>query len=706
MADELDALLARIDDEALRQDMSAQIAKLRQKRQFGLVFEEHLPEQVALPQHGIRRGTKVVRRTGEDEEPGVVMRVRRDEATVASPAGDETVPVKDLVAVAEFGEPIYPGIKRLGSIDRGGDKPAQVVIKGENYHALEALQFTHAGRVDCIYIDPPYNTGARDWKYNNDYVDTDDDYRHSKWLAFMQRRLQLAKKLLNPNDSVLIVAIDEKEVHRLGLLLDHAFSGCDIQTVTTVTNPAGSLRTDRFTRVEEYLFFVFLGASAVHKWNTRMLDGEADTSSRKMPTVWFTAVRRGGGGALRANRTTPVLFYPVHLDLQDGGLHSVGDPLPADKRIEDYVPPAGTLAMWPLHTDGTEQTWRFSGEQMRERFGSGTARLGSRDPDTGLRPLTYLQPGTLKKLESGEFVVTGRTDEGTLLLGLGDDREASFPPAAVWRMRSHFARDYGTTLLRAFVPSTSFPFPKSLYAVEDAIRVATGSKPTSIIVDFFAGSGTTAHAVARLNRQDGGRRRCISITNNEVSEEEAKRLTAEGHRPGDPGWEALGIFEHVTRRRIEAAITGTTPEGEPVKGDYKFTDEFPMAAGFEENVEFVELEYLDAGAVELDRSFEAIAPLLWMRAGSVGPVLTESHDGAGRRKPYVMSEHYAVLFNPDRWRTFVDKLADSLTHVFVVTDSASEFANVAAELPGTLEVVRLYENYLSTFAINTGATGL
>ena len=127
--------------------------------------------------------------------------------------------------VAEYDQPIYAGLKETGRVERGGDKPYQVVINGENYHALEALAFAYAGKVDCIYIDPPYNTGARDWKYNNDYVDGSDAYRHSKWLAFMERRLKLAKQLLNPNDSVLIVTIDEKEYLRLGLLLENVFPG-------------------------------------------------------------------------------------------------------------------------------------------------------------------------------------------------------------------------------------------------------------------------------------------------------------------------------------------------------------------------------------------------------------------------------------------------------------------------------------------------
>ena len=192
-----------------------------------------------LPHHPIRRGVKVGHRDDAgDRSVFDVVRISDGKATLVRRSNTDGTAVDrnaepeiliesldTLVVVAEFGDPIYPGLKRLGSIDRGGDKPAHVVINGENHHALEALRFTHAGKVDCIYIDPPYNTGARDWKYNNDYVDDDDAYRHSKWLAFMERRLRLAKELLNPDDSVLIVTIDEKEVLRLGLLLEQTFPG-------------------------------------------------------------------------------------------------------------------------------------------------------------------------------------------------------------------------------------------------------------------------------------------------------------------------------------------------------------------------------------------------------------------------------------------------------------------------------------------------
>jgi adenine-specific DNA-methyltransferase len=153
---------------------------------------------------------------------------------------------------------------------------------------------------------------------------------------------------------------------------------------------------------------------------------------------------------------------------------------------------------------------------------------------------------------------------------------------------------------------------------------------------------------------------------------------------------------------MEAAITGRAPDGDPIPGDYKFTDEFPMADGLEENVEFLELKYLDIAEVELDLAFEAVAPLLWLRAGATGPVIDHRCDDSGAPKAFDLTIRYGVLFEPDHWRAFLEKLPEAVTTVFVVTDSPSVFASVAAELPSGVDVVRLYENYLSTFAINRG----
>src|SRR5690606_20774084 len=182
--------------------------------------------------------------------------------------------VDDLVVIAEFRDYLYPGLVSTGKVERGGDKPFHTVINGENYHVLKALTFTHKGRVDVVYIDPPYNTGAKDWKYNNDYVEGDDLYRHSKWLAFMERRLLLAKELMNPMDSVLIVTIDEKEYLRLGLLLEQLFPEGKIQMVSTVINRKGNPRRGEFARCEEFLYFVRFGNASISPGFSDMLQAE------------------------------------------------------------------------------------------------------------------------------------------------------------------------------------------------------------------------------------------------------------------------------------------------------------------------------------------------------------------------------------------------------------------------------------------------
>jgi len=215
---------------------------------------------------------------------------------------------------------------------------------------------------------------------------------------------------------------------------------------------------------------------------------------------------------------------------------------------------------------------------------------------------------------------------------------------------------------------------------------------------FFTGSGTTAHAVIRLNRQDGGRRRSVSVTNNEVSADEQKALRKPGLRPGHPEWEALGICDYITKPRITAAVTGRTPEGEPITGDYKFTDDFPMAEGFEENVEFFTMSYEAPRAVAHHRSYEAVAPLLWLKAGAQGRRIERPTDD------FAVADAYGVLFDTDHSREFLTALhdADDVQMAFIVTDDDRAFQMVCAELPTGVEAVRLYSSYLTNFTINTG----
>lgn len=228
-------LIAQIENSELRARIQAEFDRMNKQKKFGLVFEEHLPECTPLYDIPVKKGALVALKTGKVSDVYRVLNIKGDEADCKKKDVDEltTFKMEELVCVAEFGEPIYPYLKPIDTVCNAPDSDLwHTLIEADNYHALQLLEYLYAGKVDCIYIDPPYNTGARDWKYNNDYVDSSDQYRHSKWLSFMQKRLKIAKKLLNPRDSVLIVTIDEKEYLHLGCMLEEMFPEANIQMIS------------------------------------------------------------------------------------------------------------------------------------------------------------------------------------------------------------------------------------------------------------------------------------------------------------------------------------------------------------------------------------------------------------------------------------------------------------------------------------------
>ncbi|WP_143180527.1 site-specific DNA-methyltransferase [Bowdeniella nasicola] len=565
------------------------------------------------------------------------------------------------------------------------------------------MLFTYQGRVDCIYIDPPYNTRANDWKYNNNYVDPSDSYAHSKWLAFMERRLKIAKKLLNPRESVLIVTIDEKEVHRLGLLLDQIFSGFPRQMVTTVIAPAGQARGSQMYRVEEYIFCVYIGSAAATGGIDNMLstleerDADEETPEPTEIKVTWENLTRRGTDARRVDRERQ--FFPIFIDPEAKRVVSIGEPLlPVTADRNTVQAPDGTIAVWPIRSDGSEGRWRVGRDGVLKLHERGLVRVGRFNKKHGRWSMNYLLRADVQRLDRGEIVIDGWTEQGTPVLRRPvTDEVNKVRPKTVWNRESHNAGNYGTALLRKFLPGRSFPFPKSLYAVEDTLRFFVADKPDALVLDFFAGSGTTAHAVMRLNKQDGGQRRSISVTNNEVNDNEAA-LLAKGLRAGDEEWDSQGICERVTKPRIQAAVTGCTPEGDPISDEYTFTDVFPMSDGFEENVEFFTLTYENPALVELNMAFERIAPLLWMRAGSYGRRIDERTD------TFEVADTYAVLFSVDASRSFLAAIekTEGLRIAYIVTDDETQYQAVAGQLPDGVESVRLYESYLRTFQINTG----
>ena len=707
MSNELRSLLARVEghDPDTAKELRRHIDALQSRRQFGLNFERHTPESVALTGRSISVGDKVrflpprgettIESTATWNVTAISGPKSKRVAELLDPKANAktTRDLADLVFITDFRDPIYPGLKRSDEpVLRGDEKPFHTVINAENHHALEALMFTHQGQVDCIYIDPPYNTRANDWKYNNDYVDPGDSYAHSMWLAFMERRLKLARKLLNPRDSVLIVTIDEKEYLRLGLLLEQTFPEARITMVTSSINGGGSTRTNTFNRSSEYIYFVQIGHSTPlplalgPEWNPVGTKNKGD--------IRWNLLMRSGTQPFRL--THPNLFYPVYLTNSAEGpkFHSVGDPFYGEGWQDQPTPPE-TVAVWPIRQDGSEGRWQVNAVALNELLAVGHARLGRWKDDR--TTIYYLKAGERKKVLDGTFAVIAHKSDGSVVTD-GSAYEASFVPTDIWRITSHDAGNSGSRLLAHFIPGRKFDYPKSLYAVEDALRFFVSGKPDALILDFFAGSGSTAHAVMRLNHQYGGQRRSISITNNEVSVIEQKALNRKGLRAGEPGWEANGICDYITKPRLKAAATGLTPEGAVIKGDYKFVDEFPMAEGFEENIEFFTLSYENPALVELDLAFERIAPLLWMRAGAQGRRIDERTD------TFDLTHTYAVLFNVDSSKPFLDAVekAEALRIAYIVTDDETQYQAIAGQLPEGIESARLYESYLRTFQINTG----
>lgn len=692
----LQDLIQQIDDPVLRERIMQETDKLVKQKKFGLVFEEHLPECTPLYDVPIRVGCKVALKTGYVSDIYTVLKIDGDTVLCDRRETHEqkTFQMSDIVAVAEFGEPIYPTLKPLDFVENAPDSDLwHTLIEADNYHALQLLEYLYAEKVDCIYIDPPYNTGAKDWKYNNDYVDSSDAYRHSKWLSMMEKRLKIAKKLLDPKDSVLIVTIDEKEYLHLGCLLEEMFPEAEIQMISSVINPKGSARAGRFSRVDEYIFFVFLGKSEVFPCELDMLR-EINEDKR---SVRWAGLMRNGEGSTRAR--IPSLFYPIFLDKETGGFHSVGEPLRPDEDRNSVICPDGTIAMFPVSSSGQELQWRLYPPSFMKYLEKGYIRFGKRKKDA-TRSVSYLQDGMIKKIENGQIIIKGKNPEGDLELEYADS-VGTKKPATIWNTVSHSASEHGSTFIKNILPGRKFTYPKSLYAVHDTIRFITKEKKEALIVDFFAGSGTTLHAINLLNSEDGGHRRCIMVTNNEVSVDEAKVLDKQGHKPGDAAWEKVGIARYVTWPRTVCSIEGHDVHGKPLKGNYLSSD-LPMSDGFKANAAFFKLSFLDKTSIALGMQFKELLPVLWMKGGAIDkcPVLE------GEELPNMLilpKNKMAVLIDEIFYPEFEEQLAQhpEIQTVFIVTDSEAAYREMIRAYESKA-CYQLYRDYLDNFRINTG----
>lgn len=719
----LEDLIKDIADPRLRSQIATELGKLKARKKFGLVFEEHLPEIVQLPGLAIKPGARVAKRG--DKAAGffvVTDLVNGKKVRLVPERGgtEETAAKNDLVVVKRFGEPIYPALVPVDRVTRAPAKPYHTLINAENFHALQVLLYCYEGKVDVIYIDPPYNSGARDWKYNNDYVDRADQYRHSKWLSMMQRRLELAKRLLAP-DGVLIVTIDENEIGHLSVLLETIFPEYLRHMVSTVINPKGTGKLN-FARVDEYIFFcvpnngtslikgiptsagvtgapgdgaLFYPSSQplledmrVEQDEVTDAEDDADAEEEEDEDTDFDDIdeeelpfpaeeiadwelrharRRGSESSYRHQRKNQ--FYPIYIDVTQKRVVRAGPPLlPVEKR-PSFAKVDGLLPVWPIDKEKNDRCWRFISSEMQKLIDAKRVRLGKYNP----------------AYDSWTLNIWERKPESKKL-------------KTVWWKKAHDAGTHGTTLLHKILGRrATFPFPKSIYAVADALAAVVRTRPNALIVDFFAGSGTTLQSTCMLNKVYGGQRQCILVTNNEVDAKLSARLRKEGVEPGSAEYEKHGICASVTWPRIEAVLTGRRRDRS--KLPVKYLDGSSMSEGFEENAQYVKLDFLDPADIRREEKYEAILPILWMMAGATGDL--ELSKGTGKFH-FPKGCTFCVLLREDHFKEFAAKLAErpDITHVFLVTDSVEAFYEMASHLGKGKRHIQLYKSYLDNFKIN------
>ena len=688
-------LLAQVQDEALRARLEQEINRLSKTKKFGLVFEEHLPECTPLYDIPVKRGSTVAKKTGAVSEMYEVSAIKDGIATCYHKvtAQMEEIPVDELVSVAQFGEPIYPYLKPIDSVCNAPDSDLwHTLIEADNYHALQLLEYLYAGKVDCIYIDPPYNTGAKDWKYNNDYVDSSDAYRHSKWLSFIERRLRLAKRLLRTDNAVLIVTIDDKEYLHLGCLLEQLFPDARIQMISDVINPKGTMQRKIFPRTDEYIFYVWIGEAEPKEQllNNDWLIGNADNTKHNRYR-WQPFVR-----ANISRQKTPSMFYPIYVNEEGTKVTRVGESPAPNVSIDTIKPEKGERVVFPINTNGAEAIWHLSQDSFMEAYSKGFIRLGAFN-ERGMS-ISYLSAGMQKKIEEGILPIVGHNPDGSVIFDIGEYKP-EFIPGTQWRIKSHDATEHGTKLLQSII-GKRFSYPKALYSTRDSIRFFLSDKPNALVLDFFAGSGTTMHAINLMNAEDGGQSRCICVTNNEVSDEEAKALASKGISPGDEKWEKLGIARYVTWPRIVCSITGRDINGKPIKGTY-FESDIEMAQGFKSNAIYFKLGFLDKTAVALGRQLEELLPVLWMKAGAHGACPSIENN-----KEYMQimpNNQFALLVNEKYFQEFNEEVKKhpEIKTIYILTDSEAGYREMISGY-GDKDTYQLYRDYLDNFRINTG----
>ena len=405
--------------------------------------------------------------------------------------------------------PVLKEVPDRAIISDNPDAPNHLLIEGDNLEALTALSYTHEGKIDVIYIDPPYNTGNKDFVYNDSYVDSEDSYRHSKWLSFMSRRLRIAKRLLSKR-GVIFISIDDNEQAALKLLCDEIFSQENfIGSLPRVTKKSGKAHSEDIARNHDYVLIY----SKQHSLTLRGIQSDA----KGFDNIDEYVCDRG---KYKVNQTLDYdsLWYNPAMDF----------PLVVDGIT--YFPGGDEKAHIDRHNgihNPKDWVWRWS--KAKFEFGLKNGFVIFKRGRNGIRiyTKTYLN-ASIEKDAKGEYYVAYK------------DRETKMSSLAL--VENEFSNDNAKKELGNYLDANAFDFPKPSSLIVQLVYLSTNRNCT--VLDFFAGSGTTLHAVMQLNAEDDGKRLCILCTNNENC-----------------------ICENVTYERNKRVINGNTkPNGEFVEG--------------------------------------------------------------------------------------------------------------------------------------------
>lgn len=659
MADLL-SMLSEITDADLRARLIAEVTARGSHRPFGLVFEDTV-EEIDLVDAPVRRGDRVQYRAGDPERFEV--RSVKDGVATLRPmkeghrgrwlrdpdAETSAVPVEQVMVTVDHDTKAYPGLVQTGAAgETSPGRPTHVAIAGENLHALRALKYTHRASVDLIYIDPPYNTGNKDWVYNDRWVDSNDAFRHSKWLAFMRRRLSLAYDLLK-DTGVIIVAIGDDEHHRLRMLMDEVFG--EQNFISDVVWSGGRKNDSRYvSNGADYMLIYAKDEGALTEAGTRWRE----------PREGQAEIEEAGRRAWDESGHDP----EAATVLMKAWIRSLPPDHPARHNNRFYEFDEGTGRLFRK----ADISWPGGGGPRYDVLHPVTGKP-VKVPGSGWR---YPSPGGMQD----------RIEQGRILFGPDHthyiNRKLYLDEADTVVADSVFSqkRTSAGVRLTKTLGDKRFPNPKDHTVLMRWIRLA--APKDAVVLDFFGGSGSTAEAVMRLNAEDGGTRQAILVTNNEVAATEEKKFKKAGHLPGSEQWKAAGVFERVTRPRLTTILTGQREDGSsydsPVDGEHP------------QRVEFFDLGYVSPRRARLNLEWKRLAPLLWMRGGALGDIPRRANE------PYVVTDGFAALWGSDHAKALAAELTNQNV-VFIVTDSEAEFVAAAKHFDG-YECRHLWNDYL------------